>query len=309
MRWLAEPTESALAAALREVAPELAGLPIAMRAVPDGQEPNWWSSSAVLGDEFIAKFAWSRPAAERIVHEAAVLRALAASDVPFIPAIVVATTNTALLVTRKVAGSSLFDVIGSIDRERAGAQLARFLVALHEPATRERVEGAVGELRLPYVQADTDAIRDRIGRWIRPDQLDLVLDWCDWVDAVQARAAPTVLVHGDLHGDNQVWQRDELRIVVDFETAGAAEPEFDLRAVPGTGPGVELQVAVMRHYAELSGRELSAERVMAWHLRTALGDVLWRSEAGIHLPDHRTPPEWVEDIEARFTALGIEIRT
>ena len=52
-------------------------------------------------------------------------------------------------------------------------------------------------------------------------------------------------------------------------------------------------------------RQLSADRVMAWHLRNALGDALWRSEAGIPLADHRTPPQWVEDMAARFSALGI----
>ncbi len=97
-----------------------------------------------------------------------------------------------------------------------------------------------------------------------------------------------------------------LRLVADFETAGAAEPEYDLRTFPGPamGPGVELLTAVMRHYQRITGRRLSADRVMAWHLRTALGDALWRSEAGIPLADHRTPPEWVEDLAARFSMLG-----
>jgi hypothetical protein len=45
---------------------------------------------------------------------------------------------------------------------------------------------------------------------------------------------------------------------------------------------------------------------MAWHLRTVLGDALWRSEAGIPLTDHRTPPERVDDLAARFTMLGID---
>ena len=116
--------------------------------------------------------------------------------------------------------------------------------------------------------------------------------WCDWADAVLASPGPAVLVHGDLHGDNQVWDRDELRLVVDFETIGAAEPEYELRTFPGPGmgPGVELLTAVMRHYQQVTGRQLSADRVMAWHLRSALGDALWRSEAGIPLADHRTPP-------------------
>jgi aminoglycoside phosphotransferase (APT) family kinase protein len=132
--------------------------------------------------------------------------------------------------------------------------------------------------------------------------------WCDWADAVLAAPGPAVLVHGDLHGDNQVWEGGTLRLVVDLETAGAAEPEYDLRLFPGPdmGPGVELLTAVMRHYQQITGRHLSADRVMAWHLRTALGDALWRSEAGIPLADHRTPQEWVDDLAARFTMLGID---
>jgi len=54
------------------------------------------------------------------------------------------------------------------------------------------------------------------------------------------------------------------------------------------GPGVELLTAVMGYYQQFTGRQLSAGRVMAWHLRNALGDALWSSEAGILLPDHRT---------------------
>ena len=71
-------------------------------------------------------------------------------------------------------------------------------------------------------------------------------------------------------------------------------------------PGVELLTATMRHYQQITGRQLSRERVMAWHLRNALGDALWHSEAGIPLPGHRTPPRWVDDLAARFTALGID---
>jgi hypothetical protein len=115
-----------------------------------------------------------------------------------------------------------------------------------------------------------------------------------------------VLVHADLHGDNQVWTHDQLRLVVDFETASAAEPEYDLRAFPATGPGVELLTATLRHYQHITGRHLAIDRVMAWHLRTALGDALWRSEAGIPLPDHRTPEAWVDDLSTRFQELGID---
>jgi hypothetical protein len=62
----------------------------------------------------------------------------------------------------------------------------------------------------------------------------------------------------------------------------------------------------MRHYQQATGRQLSAGRLMAWHLRQALYDTLWHSEAGIPLNDHRTPPQWVEDLAARFSALSID---
>jgi hypothetical protein len=112
-----------------------------------------------------------------------------------------------------------------------------------------------------------------------------------------------VLVHGDLHGDNQVWDGGDLKAVLDFENVGTGEPEYELRAFPGPGmgPGLELLAAVVRHYERVSGREVSVERVMAWHIRQALGDVLWRSEAGVPLPDRR---DRVADLSARFRLLG-----
>jgi aminoglycoside phosphotransferase (APT) family kinase protein len=151
-------------------------------------------------------------------------------------------------------------------------------------------------------------LRQRLGTWVRPDQRRTFVRWCDWADAVLDSPGPAVFVHGDLHGDNQVWERGELRLVLDFESIGVAEPEYELRAFPGPdmGPRVELLTAIMRHYRQATGRQLSPARVMAWHLRQTLGDVLWRSEAGLSLADRRTPPQWIEDLAARFGALGID---
>jgi hypothetical protein len=77
--------------------------------------------------------------------------------------------------------------------------------------------------------------------------------------------------------------------------------------LPGVGPGVEVLTATMRHYERLTGRALSVERIMAWHVRHALDDVLWRSEAGIALADHRSPSAWVDDIAACLRELNINI--
>jgi aminoglycoside phosphotransferase (APT) family kinase protein len=275
VRWLAEGSVAALSGALREVAPELTGYPIVIPGEIGQEDPQWWSATALIGGEFVAKFAWSRPAALRVRHEIGVLTALARPPaVPYLPEVVVSSTDPLLLVTRRVPGTSLFAVADSIDRDRAGWQLARFLAALHRTVVR----------------------------------------WCDWADAVLARPGPAdpsggaVMVHADLHGDNQVWDHGELRLVVDFETVAVAEPEYDLSSVPGPGlgPGVELLAATVRHYRQAAGRSLSVERIMAWHVRQALGDVVWRTDAGVHLADHRTPPDWVDDLAARFRALGFE---
>src|SRR5262249_17731645 len=262
--------------------------------------PEAAASAPVADGRFLVKFAWSRPAAGRLAIEIGILAALGrAPRVPFLPEVVASSTDPVLLVTRLVPGASLFEVIDSIDREHAGRQLARFLAALHHPAARQRAGAAVGKLRAaPLPPATPAALRERFAPLARPGQRQIIMSWCDWADAVLASPGPAVLVHGDLHGDNQVWDQGELRLVVDLETAGAAEPANDLRTFPGPamGPGVEL----------LTGRQLSANRVMAWHLRAALGDALWRSEAGIPLADHRTPPDWVDDLAARFSMLGID---
>jgi aminoglycoside phosphotransferase (APT) family kinase protein len=309
MTWLAECSAAALGEALRVVAPALSGYPVTVPGPAGKQDPQWHSGSVPVGDQFFVKFAWSRPAALQLAHEIGVLAALAREPaVPFLPEVAASSTDPLLLVTRRVPGASLFEVIDSIAPDRAARQLAAFLAALHHPATRQRAEAAVGPLTGPVLPpASTATLRDRFGTWIRPDQRRAVNRWCDWADAVLATPGPAVLVHGDLHGDNQVWAHGELRLVMDFATAAAAEPEYELRAFPGPGmgPGLELLTAVMRHYQRVTGRRLSADKIMAWNLRQCLGDALWHSEAGLPLNDHRTPPQWVDDLAARFSALGI----
>jgi Phosphotransferase enzyme family len=320
VRWLAECSASALREAVGVVAPDLSGYPVTVPGPAGKQDPLYHSGCVPLGDRFFVKFAWSRPAALRLAREIGVLTALAREPkVPFFPEVVASSADPLLVITRRVPGTSLFDVADSIDPDHAARQLVRFLAAWHHPATRQRAEAAIGTLtgaQLPPVPTTT--LRERLGTWVRPDQRRTVVLWCDWADAVlgspgpgspaRGSAGPAVLVHGDLHGDNQVWDRDELRLVLDFENIGAAEPEYELRAFPGPamGPGLELLAAIMRHYQQATGRQLSLARVMAWHLRQALGDVLWRSEAGLPMADQRTPPQWVEDLGARFNALGID---
>jgi Phosphotransferase enzyme family len=198
------------------------------------------------------------------------------------------------------------DIPDLAGRDYAGRQIARFLAALHGAETRRRLEAVTGSVPAWYPLVTTRALRERFGRWVTPEQQRKVVRWCDWADEVLAEPRPRVLVHGDLHGDNQVWYGGELKAVIDFENVGTGEPEYDLRAFPGPGmgPGLELLTAIIRQYEGMTGREVSVERLMAWHLRQTLGDALWRSEAGLPLPDRRTPGEWVADMAARLNSLG-----
>jgi aminoglycoside phosphotransferase (APT) family kinase protein len=305
MRCLADCSGDAVTEAVQVVAPELSRFPVRMPETRHSVDEIYRKASAALGEQYIAKFAWSQPAALRLAREIRVLTALR-DEVPFLPEVVASSTDPLLLITRRVPGTSLFQVAAEIDRDVAGRQLARFLAALHALAARERTEAAIGPLTGPTLPPDSpDTFFKRAPRWIRPDQGEAVRRWCGWAAEVLAAPGPSVLVHGDFHGDNQVWQGDRLRLVVDFETVGAAEPEYDLRGIPGTGPGVELVAAVLRHYEEFTGRRLSPERVMAWHLRQALHDLVWRSEAGLGMADGGT----VAGLGARLRAFGCDAGT
>ncbi|MEV0285880.1 MULTISPECIES: aminoglycoside phosphotransferase family protein [unclassified Kribbella] len=209
MRWLDDGSPAAVAEALREVAPALGDYRIAVRESAGESDPLWWAGSAIVGDRFVAKFAWSRPAALRVAHEIAVLAALARGPaVPVLPEVVASSTDPLLLVTRPVPGEALFDVVDSLDRDDVGRQLARFLGELHHPATRKRVEPAIGEVPPAALQpATTDVLREQFVRWTRPDQRPAVLRWCDWADDVLATPGPSVLVHAD-HRTAPDWVDD-----------------------------------------------------------------------------------------------------
>jgi aminoglycoside phosphotransferase (APT) family kinase protein len=137
-------------------------------------------------------------------------------------------------------------------------------------------------------------------------QRPVVAEWCDWVDEVLAAPADAALLHGDLHGHNLVWDPPSgaLRLVADFESAGVGDPAFDFRYLPGQAETVDFFVEVGRSYEQISGRALDLERVMAWHIRTVLGDALWRTEAGVSLPGGGgTASSWVDELGVRMGAV------
>jgi len=310
MRWLADPSERSVRQALAAAAPALARARIEIATDLDTSNPEWASSTAVVDGAFVVKFAWSEQAATRVHREARLLEAIPqVADVP-VPRLAGTSDDPVAFVTRLVRGRPLgfqdVRLAGRESRRLMAEQLGSFLARLHEPRVLDAAQ-AVAPLVPPRPQGRTDEIRTRLGSFLDPTRMRRVEDWCDWVDAVLGRSGPRpVLVHGDLHGYNQVWHpgRWALKLVADFEVAGPSDPEYDFRYFPSQDVTLEFVSAIRDAYGALSGRTIEMDRVLAWHIRTALGDALWRSEAGIPLPDGGTPATYVDDIASKLEPCG-----
>jgi aminoglycoside phosphotransferase (APT) family kinase protein len=315
--WLSDHSEQAVREAFRATAPDLADLPIVLEAAPDPGNPIFASSRATVGGRVFVKLAHSRPTAVRIWREAQVLGLLGNELGLAVPRLLAAGSNPAFSATESVAGGAplgygIVAAAPAADLDRFAVQLAGFLARLHAPRTLAAVRDRVGGLpRLPEagLHVSTDELRARFTSMIEPRQGPLVGRWCDWIDDQLASRAESAFVHGDLHPYNQLWDLDEPRLlaVLDFETGGVAEPEFDFRVLPVFGPTVDLLLSTVHRYEAVTARKLSLPRIMAFHLLNYLGDALWRTEAGVGLPEPgETPSAYVEEAAARLAALGIE---
>jgi aminoglycoside phosphotransferase (APT) family kinase protein len=298
----------------------LAALPIELTGTNDLSRPTWAMGSATIDGRLLAKFAFSEPTAIRVWHEARVLELLGDQPAFDVPELVAASPSPAFLATRIVDGGVplSYELVRASMPDRVdaiGAELARFLANLHAgeilALARERLDDPL-RIPEPGLQATTDELRFRFTPMIAAPQRARVNRWCDWADEQLAAPAEVAFVHGDFHPYNQLWDARELRLllVADFETSGVAEPEYDFRAIPSFGPGVDLLTSTVDKYVALTGRRLSLERIMALHVRTTLGDALWRSEAALPLLLARrgggTPDDYVDELAVRFALLGIE---
>jgi aminoglycoside phosphotransferase (APT) family kinase protein len=315
--WSSRHTEAALRRALAAAAPDLAGLPLALDGVPDLSKPLWASSRATVDGRVFAKFAHSEQTAVRIWREAQVLALLGDELKLPVPKLVAAGRNPVSSSTEVISGGAplSYMTVAAAAPDRVGQfadELAAFLAQLHAPRTLARATQQIDSLPVlpqPGLHVSTDRLRERFTTMVDPHQRSTVSNWCDWIDDELSASTDTVLVHGDFHPYNQLWDLDEPRLlaVVDYESSGLAEPEFDLRVLPVFGPGVDLLVATVTRYEALSGRNVSLRRTMALFLLNYLGDALWRTEAGISLPGPGdSPSSYVEEAADRLAALGID---
>jgi aminoglycoside phosphotransferase (APT) family kinase protein len=309
--WLTSPSLEELRWAIGQLLPELPLRTLVLNDRVVTSNPRFFQGSAILDGAYIVKFAWSEPPARRIVHEGRVLAVLAeACGGLAVPRLVATATDPALLVTRLVRGEPMrwegANEVSGERRLRFVEGLAGFLALLHDQATLAAVrEDGIG-LEMPEPQATTSEIRDRFEKFVKRSQLSLVEQWCDWVDETLGEPSGTSLLHGDLHGYNIVWNPPSgaLQLVADFESAGAGDPSFDFRYLPGQADTVGIFREVASRYEQLSERTLKVQRVMAWHIRTVLGDALWRTEANVPLPGSGgTASSWVDELQVRMRAV------
>jgi aminoglycoside phosphotransferase (APT) family kinase protein len=158
--------------------------------------------------------------------------------------------------------------------------------------------------------ADTVKLRARYGVLVDGERRRIVDRWCDWIDHILARSPGEVVVHGDFHGFNQLWDFDrcELVAVLDLEECGLVDLHFDFRYLPGNSDTTALVLAVVDAYERRSGLALELDRIMAWHILTVLGDALWRTEAGVALPGGGDACSYVDDVQRRLETLDIAVR-
>jgi aminoglycoside phosphotransferase (APT) family kinase protein len=312
LTWFPDGSVQALRAVLERNVPELASGEITLLPRIELADPQWWDGSAMVDNTFFVKFAWSEQAAQTVWREACIMQALSSHTPSLLtPRVIACSDDPVLMVTQWVVGDPLtYEHVGQMDRqslERMANELAQFLAALHEPTVRDDLVKTVGPLATPLPQATTEAIRNRLTPWLRSDQIAWVGEWCDWTDSVLDTPKGVVVVHGDFHGHNHVWDLDKekLKTVVDFADCGLADAEYDFRYLPSQGPGIDLLVQAVARYDTLADEEIDVSRVMAWNIRTVLGDALWRSEAGVPLPGDGIPSVWVDELHSKMHTLGV----
>jgi aminoglycoside phosphotransferase (APT) family kinase protein len=311
--WLADPTADALRTAIAELAPELAGGTVEWRGPRMTPGRPGSRATAVIDGRYVAKVACSDRHAAAIHREGRVFQTLRDVGIGIpVPDVLAVGRDPALVITSLVPGLPLTADHQAVSRTRGqravGQELGRHLATLHRDVVTHAVVAASLDTVVPKPQAETDEIRGRfVALAPHPRRWELAA-WCDWTDEVLAGAAPgQCFVHGDLHGHNELWDLDgpTLLAIVDLEQSGLADPHFDFRYLPAQAPSLALLEGAIGAYAAQCGWMPDIRRIMAWHIRTCLGDALWRTEADVALPDGGTIAQWLSTLSSRLSELGI----
>lgn len=126
------------------------------------------------------------------------------------------------------------------------------------------------------------------------------------MDATEPQAT-TAALRQRFVGPIVAGERGSRVLAADFDNAAFGDPHYDSRYLVSIRRDLDWFTACVDAYQQRSGRELSVERILAWHIRTALGDALWRTELNEPLPGDLTPSDYVDDITWRLGELGVTI--
>jgi ribosomal-protein-alanine N-acetyltransferase len=304
----------AVRAALVAVAPEIAGLPIVLNDWIESGNPLWARSSAFVGTDWVVKFAWSEEACVQLEQEGRVTRALGRSrPAPPVREVTRRTTDPVLMISPFVPGSpvtgELIEHCPASELRRLAAGLAGALAAFHSAPAAAAIATAGVRLPPPSAQAGTFELRQLLGPRFDARRRRLVEQWCDFADEVLTPPAEGVVLHGDFHGYNVIIDdARDVRVVLDLEAAAFGDYHYDFRYLPAQAASTDLFRSVAAEYERRTTRPIDVSRVMAWHVRTVLGDALWRTIAGVPLFGGATKEGWIDELAGRLDALGIDAR-
>ena len=302
--WIDGLSASAVRDAVRAVFPDLAGAPVELHVEFEQIDPIWHRGTAWLGYTHVVKFAWSAEAAVELARERIAMLALGGTRFArWMPTVEATSERPLLIVTRRVGRALLGQ---DPFHPNIAGDVATALADLHDPCVLSAIRNEGIEPPAPAPQAATDAIRSHLDRFLSPSHRPLVRRWCDWTDRVQASSTgEQVILHGDLHGYNLLVRDGSLRCVLDYDAISVGDHHYDLRYLPGLGSSIEFLMTVVDEYERRTGRAVEPAALLAWHIRTVLGDALWRSEAGVPLPDGGTVHDWIEALELRIARLAV----
>lgn len=175
-----------------------------------------------------------------------------------------------LLPGREPADASLM----AADRARLGLGIARFLRALHMPATRDAVDA---ERALPVDPTRRADMPFRVTR--TRERLDAITDLApesrDAAERILVAAeglAPStneVLLHGDLHVRHVLVDRGELSGVIDWGDVCVGDPSVDLLFVWSVLPP-DVREAFFEEYGQVDDATRMRARVLAIMLSAVL---------------------------------------
>jgi ribosomal-protein-alanine N-acetyltransferase len=276
--------------------------------------PLWARSSAFVGTDWVVKFAWSELASAQLEQEGRVTRALARAH-PALPVREVArlTTDPVLLISpfvpgQPVTGEAIAHYSAS-ELHRLAVGLAGALAAFHSAPTAAAIATAGVQLPPPSPQAGTFELRQLLRPMFDGRRGELIDRWCDFADEVLTPALEGVVLHGDFHGFNVIVDdAKDVRVVLDREAAAFGDYHYDFRYLPAQAATLDPFRMTASEYERRTTRPVDASRVMAWHVRTVLGDALWRTIAGVPLFGGGTKEVWIDELADRFDALGIDTR-